>query len=494
LGGSRFYLAIDLGASHGRAVLGRLDGDRLELRPLHEFENTPVTVSGRRCWDTDALFREIVTALKRAAEAVDGRLAGIAVDSWGLDFCIVDDAGRLLAPPTSYRDPSDHDRCGAIVDDLDPFECFRTTGVRFLPIHSAPRLAVTLERAPGLADHAAHVLQIAEYFALRLCGRAVSEQTMLGGCGWCEADTGRIWQRLLDRLAIPRRLFPDAVPPGTVLGELLPGLQQRTGLGPVPILVPAAHDTANIAAAIPARPGESWAFLSAGTWGLMGMVSNCPLVSRESFDAGLTNFPAPGGTFLNVVMFTHLWMIQECRRCWQADAGELSYARISELAREAEPMTAFVDPDHPSFAAPDDMPSAVCEFCRRTGQPVPDGVRSVARVVFESLALRCRTALAALEAAGGRRADTLYVVGGGVRNAFLNQLIADATDRPVATAHPEAAALGNILIQALGTGTIASLDAARGIARRLQPPATLRPCHPGRWHAASIPRAHTLIR
>jgi len=477
---TRNYLALDLGASHGRAVLGRLAGGRLEVRRVHDFENTPIAVGGRRCWDTEALFGEILTALKLAADMSGSRLDGVAVDSWGLDFCLFDGRRRLLSPPTSYRDGSDRERREEIVAQLGRLAYYEKTGVQLSAMHGAPRLAVALERDRGPARRAELMLHMAGSLALWLCGRPSAEHSMLGGCGWCEAVSGRLWGGLLDRLGIPGRLFPETLAAGSVLGELLPGIREETGLGPVPVLVPAAHDTANLAAAIPARGGETFAFLSSGTWGLVGLLSERPLLSRKSFEAGVTNFPVPGGGFMNAAMFTNLWIIQECRRCWCSEGRDLSYDRIVELALQAEPMTAIVDPDDSSFAAPEDMSLAVQEFCRRTGQPAPEGAGQTARVVFESLARRCRDALARLESVGGRRAEVLYVAGGGVRNALLNQLIADATGIPVATAPAEATAVGNMMIQAMGSGEVGSLAAAREIVRHSFVPARLQPGDPER--------------
>ena len=481
------YCAIDLGASHGRAVIGRIEKNKLTLDPIHDFANSPIHLLGSRHWDPFYIFREIQTALKKTSHSYGPDIDGIGVDSWGIDFSLFDCNYEMLGMPYSYRDTRTNPLYEEILNKIDRFSFFEMTGVRLLPMQEICQLYAMRRQNSKLLCAAEYILNMAEMFSFWLSGRPVSEHTMAGGCGWYDISTGGLAEKLFELFSIPKDIFPEIVQPGTVLGQLLPEIQKKTGLGPVPVVIPAAHDTANVTAAIPSEPDSNRAFLNSGTWGIIGTVSHQPMITREAFETGITNFPTYNRMYMNVCMFTNLWLIQECRKCWRERGHDLAYEDITQLAIESEPMTAFVDPDDQCFSAPLDMEDTVKRFCTETGQQVPAGIGPTARVVFESLALKCRDLLRNIQTVHNTTFQVLHILGGGAVNMFLNQLIADAADIRVMAGPAEATAVGNIMIQAIETDSLDSPAAARETVRNSFEITAFMPKHTDVWSEATFP-------
>ncbi|HJT79114.1 MAG TPA: rhamnulokinase family protein [Gemmataceae bacterium] len=473
-------LAFDLGAESGRGVLGRFDGQRLGLEVVHRFPNGPVRTLETMHWDVLHLYGEMLAALRRCAAEHDG-LDSVGVDTWGVDFALLGRNNTLLGNPRHYRDPHTEGVMEHAFTRVSRAEIFRQTGLQFMRFNTLFQLlALQRDRSP-LLDVAENLLFMPDLFHFFFTGVKVNELT--------DASTSQMYDprargwahTMVQAFDLPVHVLGSLVAPGTVLGPLRPAVATETGLAPVPVIAPASHDTGSAVAAVPAS-GASWAFISSGTWSLMGAELPEPLINDKVQECNFTNEAGVGGTtrFLKNVM--GLWLVQECRRAWERAGRAYSYDELARLAAEAPPFVSLVDPDNPAFILPANMPAALADFCRRTGQPVPTEPGSVVRCALESLALRYRWVLARLEELLGRRLDVIHVVGGGCRNTLLCQLTADACDRPVHAGPVEATAIGNVLVQALGLGLLGSLADAREVVRRSFEVTVYHPREPERWH------------
>ncbi len=457
-------LAFDLGAESGRAILGTLDGQRLLLRELHRFANEPVTLPDGLHWDVLRLWAELERGLGLAARADGGELASVGLDTWGVDYALLDSRGSLIGNPYHYRDS----RTDAMVEEafrhVPREEIFAQTGIQFMPINTLYQLlSLVVHKDPQL-DIAETLLTIPDYLNYLLTGRVVSEFSN-ATTTQCYNPRTRDWAwPLLEALGIPARLFPEVVPPGTVLGALRPEVAARVGLAGVPVIAPACHDTGSAVAAVPAE-GRGFAWISCGTWSVMGAEASEPLIDARSLAFNITNEGGVADTFRVSKNIMGLWLVQECRRTWAGQGEELSYTELTEMAAQAPPLRAVVDPDYDEFLKPGDMPSRIRAYCRATEQPVPEGVGATVRCVLEGLALKYRWVLERLEEMLDTRLDPLHIVGGGTQNELLCQFAADATGRRVLAGPVEATATGNLLMQALALGEIGSLQELRAVVR-----------------------------
>jgi rhamnulokinase len=484
---TRKLLAIDLGAESGRGVLGSFDGQRLALDVVHRFPNGPVQTLDTMHWDVLRLHAEILNAL-RAAKQVDS----VGVDTWGVDFALLGRGGTLLGNPRHYRDPHTEGAMEGAFQRVRKEEIYRRTGLQFMRINSLYQLlALQRDRSP-LLDVAEHILFMPDLFHYFLTGIKVNEYTDASTSQLLDPHS-RTWAYdLVGKFDLPARIFGTVVQPGTVLGPLRPAVVADTGLAPVPVIAPATHDTGSAVAAVPAR-GESWAFISSGTWSLLGTELPQPLVTDAALAANFTNEGGVAGTTRLLKNIMGLWLVQECRRAWEKAGKTYSYDDLVKLAEAAKPFASLVDPDDPAFLLPPNMPAAIGEFCRKTGQPVPTEPGPVVRCCLESLALKYRWVLEKLEGLIGRRLDVIHVVGGGSQNFLLSQWTADATGRPVLAGPAEATALGNVLVQMLGLGLIGSLADGREVVRRSVAVTEYEP-HGGGWWDEQYRRFANLVR
>lgn len=454
------YLAIDLGASSGRALLGTLDGERFHLEELHRFENAPVTVGGTMHWDVLRLWEGVKEGLCRAAR-LDTPLAGIGVDAWGVDFALLDGAGRMLGNPVCYRDSRTNGAVEAVTERVGRAWIFERTGLQFLQINTLYQLYSTARAGDPQLDCAARLLMIPDLFNYWLCGRAVAEYTDASTTQFMRCGEPRWDSELLAELGIPTALLPEIVMPGTLLGHLRPELAAETGLTHAPpVFAVGSHDTASAVAAVPGLDERS-AYISSGTWSLVGVEVDAPVVNERALELNFTNEGGVAGTTRLLKNVTGLWLLQECRRRWRREGRDYSWEELLALAEQAEPLRALVNPDAPGFLAPADMPVAVREYCGRTGQPEPESDGALARCCLESLALAYRRVLEATEHLSGRRIATVRVVGGGSQIRLLNQWTADASGRTVVAGPVEATALGNLVVQAIAAGALPDLAAGR---------------------------------
>jgi rhamnulokinase len=460
------FLAVDIGASSGRVLLGRLAGDRIALSELHRFENNPVQVHGTLHWDVLRLWSEVQQGIARYADNARGAPAGIGVDTWGVDFALLDRAGRLLANPVCYRDARTNGMVEAATQQVSRARIFERTGIQFMQINTLYQLYSMARAADPLLGAAGTLLLMPDLLHYWMTGRAVVEATNASTTQMLDCFT-REWARdLLDALAIPHHFLPDIVPPGTILGPLRPDVAAHVGLASdVPVIATGTHDTANAVAAVPDLDEQS-AYISSGTWSLIGVEAPQPVVSARALALNVTNEGGVAGTTRLLKNVMGLWLLQESRRQWQREGHTYSWEEILSLAEREPPFASLIDPDAAEFLAPGDMPAAVRAFCARTGQIQPASVGAVARCCLESLALKYRAVLEGIEELVGRRLDVIRVVGGGSQNRLLNQFTADACGRPVVAGPVEATALGNIVVQAIAAGILPDRAAGRQAVKR----------------------------
>ena len=473
------YLAIDLGAESGRVILGRLRNGRLSMKEVHRFSNGAITANGTLRWDIIRIFREIRVGLAKGARL--GRVKSVACDSWGVDYVLLKGDGPLLSLPYTYRDERSFKSYELAMGKFSEKRLFEGTGIASISINTLYQLLDDARNRPELLKMADKFLLIGDYVNFLLTGVARAEETLVSG-SQCWDVRRRDWAwPVLRKLGIPRHIFPKPVGPGVKLGRLRPYLATETGLRSAQVVTTCVHDTAAAVAAVPAQPGEDWAYLSSGTWSLLGVELDAPLVNETVRKARYTNEVGFGGTSRFLKNLVGLWILQECRREWM-ERGEVSdYGEIVSLARQTPSLRSFIRPDDPRFTRRGDMVQKVQSFCRETRQPVPRTHGEVARCVLESLALLYRVEMDALEKLTGRKLSVLHIVGGGSRNDLLNQATADATGRTVVAGPVEATAAGNILVQAVAMKEIRGLRGVREVVRRSFPCKTHLPRPDVRW-------------
>ena len=477
--GTTKLLAFDLGAESGRGLIGAFDGERLQLDVVHRFPNGAVQTLDTLHWDVLRLYGEMLIGLRKA-RAEHGELAGIGVDTWGVDFALLGRGGTLLGNPRHYRDPHTETIMDEAFTRVPKQEIFRQTGIQFMRFNTLFQLlALQRDRSP-LLEMAETLLFIPDLFNYWLTGIKVNEYTDASTSQMIHPGT-RTWARdLIAKFGLPERILGTLVKPGTVLGPLRNLVASQTGVAGVPVIAPATHDTAAAVAGVPAR-GDSWAYISSGTWSLMGAEIAEPLTNEAAHAVNFTNEGGVGNTIRLLKNIMGLWLVQECRRAWEREGIEYSYEALMHAADRATPFVSLVNPDDNSFILPPSMPQALADFCRKTGQPVPEGPGPVVRCAVESLALKYRWVLERLEELLGKRLDTIHIVGGGCQNTLLCQLTADACNRPVLAGPVEATAIGNVLTQMLGLGLVKTLEEGRAIVRRAFEVVAYEPRQPEQW-------------
>ena len=478
------YLAIDLGAESGRVILGFFDGKRLDLHEVHRFPNTPVGIpshAGRISlhWDILRLWSEIKQGIGRAVHQENVDVSGIGLDTWGVDFGLLDKSGTLVGNPYYYRDNRTDGMLEEAFQRVPREEIFEQTGIQFMQINTLYQLlSMVLRHAPEL-ETAKTFLTMPDIFNFWLTGQAVCEFTN-ATTTQCYDPRRRTWaDALLKCLGIPRRLFPPIVPPGTILSGILKPLGEELGTHAA-VITPACHDTGSAIAAIPAAD-DHYAWISSGTWSIMGTNVKEPVINAQSLANNFTNEGGVGGTYRFSKNIMGLWLVQECRRTWAAAGEEYTYAQLTEMAGSATPFTALVDPDCVDFLHPGNMPERIRNYCQRTGQNIPTQKGEIVRCALESIALKYRYVLERLEKMTASTLQPIHIVGGGTQNRLLNQFTADATNRRVITGPIEATAIGNILTQAIALGHIPSGEQGRQIVQNSCDMAAYEPGQTAAW-------------
>jgi rhamnulokinase len=479
------FLAVDLGAASGRVMLGWWDGQRFDLRELHRFPNGPVAVLGHLHWDVLRLWQEITAGIAQYPGHESAPLAGIGIDTWAVDFALLDEAGRLLGNPYHYRDRRTNGVPQQVDARVPPEQIYARTGIQRLPINTLYQLASMRQSGDPQLAVASTLLLIPDLFHYWLTGRTVAEYTNATTTQFFDARERRWAADILAALDLPAGILPPVVAPGSVLGELLPEVRDAAGLRQgVPVIASASHDTASAVAGIPGLDERS-AYISSGTWSLVGVELAEPILSEEARRRNFTNEGGVAGTIRFLKNVGGLWLLQECQRQWQREGQSFSWPELVARAEAAAPLRGLVDPDAPDFLSPADMPAAIRAYCRRSGQPEPEGAGALVRCCLESLALKYRWVVAALEELTGRTIDTIRIVGGGSQNALLCQLTADACARRVVAGPVEATALGNMLVQAVALGHLPDIAAGRAALAASVQQATYEPREGGDWDAAA---------
>ena len=451
-------LAIDLGASSGRGIVGAFNGKKLTLTENHRFSNDPVILNGTMYWDILRIFHEIKQSIGKTVIAGE-KIASMGIDTWGVDYALLDRNGKMLSNPVHYRDQRTVGAQEKVAKVIDPKELYGIAGIQTLNFNTIYQLAV---EDPDRLANAERMLNIPDLLNYFLTGKMYNEYTILSTGALLDAKKRDYAWDMIDRLGLPRRLFGGIVRPGTEIGGLLPQVQEETGKTDLRVLTVASHDTASAVIAVPSRE-KDFIYISSGTWSLMGTELPDPLINDESRSLNFTNEGGACGTIRFLKNIMGLWIIQESRRQWKREGNEYSFAQLEAWARECPPLRCFVNVDDDSFAAPGNMPERIRAYCRKTGQYVPQTVGEVVRCIYESLALKYRSVVEKIQKLQGKPAKVIHVVGGGTKDRFLSAMTADACGIPVAAGPEEATAIGNLMMQAIASGEVANLDQAREV-------------------------------
>jgi len=453
-------LAFDFGASSGRAIIGCFDGDKITLEEVHRFSNDPVSVGGTVYWDVLRLFYEIKQGIIKAKIA--GGFDSIGIDTWGVDFGLIDSEGKLMENPVHYRDA----RTAGLVDEafktMPKEKLYGITGIQFMELNTLFQLISLKKYRPWMLERADKMLFMPDLFGYMLTGKMCAEYSIASTSQLIDLDK-RTWSKeILDAFGIKESVFAPLVQPGTVLGELSKEVCEECGVDPVPVISVCGHDTQSAITSVPCEDGD-FAFLSSGTWSLFGTELDKPIVNETSMNINITNeggFDGSTGFLKNII---GLWLIQESRRQWKREGKEYSYADLEKLALAAEPFKCFIDPDAPEFVPHGNIPERVREFCRKTGQYVPETVGEIMRCIYESLAMKYRLTFEKLRECTERDYPVIHVIGGGTKDGLLCQMTANSCDRTVKAGPIEATVMGNVAVQLMSDGSVENIGQARKI-------------------------------
>lgn len=482
----RSYLAVDLGAESGRVIAGRFDGQRVAIEELHRFPNGPVPLASSMRWNVLGLWEGIRQGLSRAAGKFND-LRSVGVDTWGVDYVLLDAAGELLGLPYHYRDARTQGLLNAVTSELSREKIFAESGLQFMEINTLYQLVAHLRHDPTLMERADRVLLMPDFFHWCLSGSRVVEFTNATTTQLVH-PTRRTWsETLLRELRLPRQAFGEIVPPGTKLGTLRGDVAEAAGLGRLNVVAPATHDTGSAVAAVPVENGgqPNWAYISSGTWSLIGVEVADAVLTDKALQYNVTNEGGVDGTYRLLKNVMGLWLVQELRRSFERSGRSFDYGELARLASEAKPFGSLVDPDDDAFLRPHDMAAAIRTYCEQSGQSSPSTEGELVRCALESLALKYSVVIRRLEELTGIPVEVIHVVGGGGRNTLLNELTASACRRPVIAGPVEATALGNVLIQARSDGEIGSLADVRSIVRASSELTTYEPRQNDGWQEAA---------
>ena len=454
-------LSVDLGAGSGRVIAALYDGSKLSLEVVSRFDNTPVEISGHIYWNFPSLLANIRAGLAAGA-AKYGNVAAVGVDTWGVDYGLVDKSGRLLGLPVAYRDSRNcPERTNEVFDLVGKRALYDATGIQFIDFNTVFQLHTERIAEPSLLDLADRVLFMPDLLNHALCGVAANEATIASTSGLVDLATGDFSAGILAKIGVSGSLFRTPVKPGTVLGSVrgVPGLEN------VPVIAVGSHDTASAVASVPADTSTSWGYLATGTWALLGIESARPILGDASYGLNYTHEGAAGGGFRFLKNCTGMWMVQELRRAWTKDGAAPGWDELMHEAEASEPFRSLVDPDWAPFAAPGGMPEKMAEFCRLTSQPVPETRGQFYRAAMESVVMRYREVWGELETLSGKKRDVLHMIGGAIRDSMHCRMAADAMRAEIACGPVEGAATGNAVAQLVGLGDLASFDEGRALVR-----------------------------
>ena len=453
------FLAFDLGASSGRAMLGNISEGKLKLTEIHRFENRMVEIDNHFYWNIFSIFDELKTGLKKCIREFGVQPDSIAVDTWGVDFAFLDRDGVIASLPFAYRDHRTDSAMEELFKIIPKEELYAMTGIQLMQFNSIFQLFVNHKEKTPQYEVAKELLFMPDALSYLFCGVKKNEFSIASTSQLLKPGKLEYEEKIFDRLGIDKSIMQEIVLPGTVLGMIKPEIQKETGSKEIPVIAVASHDTASAIASVPAS-GKNWVYISSGTWSLMGIESDKPLISKEILDLNFTNEGGVEGTtrFLKNIM--GMWLLQECRRSWSSQK-EYSWGEMVELSTGSQPFKCLVDPDDTSFLNPVDMPEAIRNFCLKSGQQAPETHGEYIRCIFESLALKYRLTLESIQSVSNQPIEKVHIIGGGANNELLCQYSANAIGLPVVAGPTEATAIGNIMIQAEAMKAVASLEEIR---------------------------------
>lgn len=474
-----YYLACDLGATSGRLMLGTLNRGKLTLEELHRFSNGPIKANGFLHWDMNALFNELKTGLKKAA-ARQVPLASISTDSWGVDYILYDAQDRIIEPTFCYRDSRTELGVKNAKARVSWEEIYGETGIQFMPLNTIYQLAA---EAPERLAKAKKLLLIGDAFNYFCSGVAKHEESLASTSQLYNPRTKTWSKKLLSSLGLTEALFTPVVPSGTKLGPMRKELAAEAGLPPIEVVASCSHDTGAAVAAVPGQ-GQNWAYLSSGTWSLLGVELPGPVITDQSRELSFTNEVGFGGSIRFLKNIVGMWIVEECRREWAQEGKNYNYKTLDQMTADAPALGALINPNDQRFWSPDNMPAKIAAFCQETGQPVPAAPGAMLRCVYESLALLYRVMVSRLAQLTNRKIETLHIVGGGSKNDLLNQFTANALQIPVLAGPKEATAIGNIVVQAIALGHLKSLAEARQVVHNSSEMVGFQPKDTAAWQKA----------
>ena len=466
-------VAIDLGATSGRIVLGKYTGGSIQMTEIHRFSNNIIKIAGRSYWDLWGLWNEILAGLRKAAASGE-TIESVGVDTWGVDFVLLGKDGHILSQPRSYRDDYTVGAPDRFFGIIPRKELYRKTGIQIMNFNTVFQLFAMRQENNSSLEAADGLLFMPDAINYLLSGERVCEYTALSTSALMNPETRDLDDDILAAAGVSRSLFGRMVMPGEVIGTLTDEVAAETGLGKIPVVAVAGHDTGSAVAAVPASD-ENFAYLSSGTWSLMGVETASPIVTEQSFEQNFTNEGGAEGNIRFLKNITGMWLLERCRAAWKDEGREYTYPQIVSMLKEAESFRSVIDPDDAAFANPDNMPAAIREYCTSHNEPAPSTDAEFIRCIFESLALKYRIVLTRLRDLSGKDIDRLHIIGGGSLNDTLNQMVADSLGIPVIVGPAEATTAGNLMAQFVGLGLSESMSGTRSA---LASDPSLRTFHP----------------
>jgi rhamnulokinase len=458
------FIAFDLGASSGRAILGTLKDQKINLKDIHRFNNSMLHLHGNYYWNVFGLFEELKEGLNKCFMELKICPESIGVDTWGVDFGLLDSSGRLLGIPYAYRDHRNTKAMEEIHQIIPKEEIYRLTGIAMWPFNSIYQLFAWKRHQPDVLKIADNLLFIPDIFNYFFSGIKSTDYTFASTSQLINAYS-RNWEpSLFEKLGLPAQIMNEIVEPGNVIGKLTSDLAQQMDIKELSVVAVGSHDTASAIVAVPAE-GDNWAYISSGTWSLMGIESETPVISDKTFLFNLTNEGGVGKRIRLLKNIMGLWLLQECRRIWTDSGHAYTFSKLIELAKIAKPFLSIIDPDWMKFYNPEDMTEEIREFCKMTGQPEPSGHGQTVRIILEGLAFKYRLVLDQLREVSGKSLEKIHIIGGGSQNELLSQFTANATGVPVVTGPAEATAAGNLMVQAMAKGFVSDIDGIREVVR-----------------------------
>lgn len=460
------FLGFDIGASNGKAIVGKFDGETLKQEEIYRFPNQPVALSGHLHWDVLSLVAEIKKGLASYSQKYGRGLAGVGIDTWGVDFGLLDSQGKLIGNPYHYRDRKNVGMSEKINRLLGGYEIYRTTGMKVSDIETICQLHALAEQSSPQLKIAKNFLMMPSLLSYFLGGEKVQEHSIITTTCLYDITRDKPAEGFFRKLGIPKGIIGKVVKPGTYIGAIDSVIAEEAGLNNVPLIAPAMHDTASAVIAIPAEKTSQWAFLSSGTWSVTGIETAQPVNSKEGYLRNIVTAATAEGKYMVRSNTTGLWLLQECKRVWEQSGESVTYPELVNLAEKAQSFSAFIDVDDAGFAGFADMPSAIITYCARTGQHIPQDKGTMVRVILESMALKHKTIIRKIQHLTGNRYEVIHLVGGGAKNRLLCQFTADATGIPVIAGPSEGTGLGNIIMQMKASGAIGSVAEGRMILRK----------------------------